>query len=88
LAVREDAWQPPIVKTVATESKGIEELAAAIGQSREFQRSRRKQATAPCDCALAHSGVVAEQLVKRALDDNGADELLDRLAAEVATKRA
>src|SRR5919206_3120226 len=31
LAIREDAWQPPIVKTVATENKGIEELAAAIG---------------------------------------------------------
>ncbi|HYT49345.1 MAG TPA: methylmalonyl Co-A mutase-associated GTPase MeaB, partial [Pyrinomonadaceae bacterium] len=30
LSVRADEWQPPIVKTVAIESKGIEELAAAI----------------------------------------------------------
>ena len=51
LADRDDAWQPSIVKTVATENKGIDELAAAIGQCREFQQSRpqtseRRQAIA------------------------------------------
>src|SRR5947208_5632660 len=30
LAVRTDQWQPPIVKTVAIENRGIEELAEAI----------------------------------------------------------
>ena len=30
LAHRPDMWKPPIVKTVATENKGIEDLAAAI----------------------------------------------------------
>src|SRR6266480_1539364 len=35
---RADQWEPPIVKTVAIESKGIEDLAAAIEASREFQR--------------------------------------------------
>jgi LAO/AO transport system kinase len=30
LAMRTDHWSPPIVKTVASEGKGIEELAAAI----------------------------------------------------------
>src|SRR5882724_10650644 len=38
LAPRRDSWQSPIIKTVAIESKGIAELAAAIDQSREFQR--------------------------------------------------
>src|SRR6266849_5764814 len=38
IATRDDGWQPPIVKTVATESKGIEELAAAIDQCRETQQ--------------------------------------------------
>src|SRR5712692_6845155 len=32
-------WQPPIVKTVAIESKGIEDLAAAIERCREFQKT-------------------------------------------------
>jgi LAO/AO transport system kinase len=30
LAIRNDAWVPPVVKTVASEGKGIDELAAAI----------------------------------------------------------
>src|SRR5438270_13702456 len=38
LAERRDGWSPPIVKTVATESRGIEELSAAIESYREFQR--------------------------------------------------
>jgi len=32
LATRTDNWTPPIVKTVATEGTGIQELAAAIGE--------------------------------------------------------
>ena len=32
LATRSDNWTPPIVKTVATEGTGIQELAAAIGE--------------------------------------------------------
>ena len=36
LATRDDGWQPPIVKTVATENKGIDDLAAAIESYRDF----------------------------------------------------
>jgi LAO/AO transport system kinase len=88
LAVREDAWQPTIVKTVATESKGIEELAAAIDQCREFQRARpetneRKRAIARWRILE----LLREQLVTQALNGNGTVEKLDRLAAEVASKQ-
>src|SRR5919198_398078 len=38
LAMRPDHWSPPIVKTVATENKGITDLIAAIESYREFQR--------------------------------------------------
>src|SRR5436190_8388997 len=37
LAHRPDMWDPPIVKTIATESKGIEDLAAAINAYYAFQ---------------------------------------------------
>src|SRR5256885_8260767 len=37
LAHRPDMWNPPIVKTIATESKGIEGLAASIASYLEFQ---------------------------------------------------
>src|SRR5258707_9493175 len=36
LAERDDAWEPLVVKTVATESRGIQELAAAIEKYRAF----------------------------------------------------
>ena len=36
LAMRSDNWTPPIVKTVASEGKGIAELAAAIAGYEEF----------------------------------------------------
>src|SRR5437868_462963 len=36
LATRPDGWHPPIVKTIATENKGIEDLAAAIARYQEF----------------------------------------------------
>src|SRR4029077_20210333 len=35
LAPERDGWKPAIVRTVATESKGMEELASAIAQYRE-----------------------------------------------------
>jgi LAO/AO transport system kinase len=88
LAVREDAWQPPIVKTVATENKGIEELAAAIDQAQEFQRTRPE--TSERRRAIARWRILEllrERLVKRALDNDGAGERLDRLAEDVATKQ-
>jgi len=80
-------WQPPIIKTVATESKGIEDLAAAIDQCRKFQDSnpesgeRRK--------AIARWRIlelVREQLIRRALNGDSSSNKLDVLAAEVASK--
>src|SRR2546423_6767991 len=88
LAVREDAWQPAIVKTVATESQGIQELAAAIDQCREFQQNQPE--TNERRRAIARWRILEllrEQLVARALHADGAGEKLDRLALEVASKK-
>jgi LAO/AO transport system kinase len=81
-------WQPPIVKTVAIESKGIEELAAAIERSREFQKTapastERRQAIARWRILE----LLRERLVAQALAGNSVSEKLDRLAAEVASKK-
>jgi LAO/AO transport system kinase len=38
LALRSDHWTPPIVKTVASEGTGIEEMAAAISSYEEYLR--------------------------------------------------
>jgi len=88
LAARADEWQAPIVKTVAMENKGIEELAAAIDQSHAFQRSapashdRRK--------AIARWRILEllrERLIAEALAGDSTLARLDQLAAEVAGKQ-
>ena len=88
LAHRPDMWSPPIVKTVATENRGIEELASAVEAYREFQK------TTP-GAGSRHNAVarwrilelLRERLLARALESDGTRERLDALAAEVADKR-
>ena len=88
LTERSDGWQPPIVKTVATENKGLEELAEAIERFHSFQsktaasRERRHQ--------IARWRIIEllrERLLARVLSTDAAIEQLDILAAEVADKR-
>ncbi|HEX7723963.1 MAG TPA: methylmalonyl Co-A mutase-associated GTPase MeaB, partial [Pyrinomonadaceae bacterium] len=88
LSARADEWQPPIVKTVAIENKGIAELAGAIEQTREFQ----KQTPASTDRRKAVARwwileLLREQLVVETLGIDGASNKLERLASEVATKQ-
>lgn len=88
LSTREDGWHPPIIKTIATENKGIEELAVAIESYREFHfkselgTDRRR--------AIARWRILEllrERLVARTLESNSASETLERLADEVATRQ-
>lgn len=86
LAVRDDSWQSPIVKTVASESKGIAELASAIDECRKFQKAQPESSDRRR--AIARWRILEllrEQLVAKAL--NGNTEKLDRLADEVASKQ-
>jgi LAO/AO transport system kinase len=88
LATREDNWQPPIVKTVATENKGTEDLALVIDRYREFQGSAsdasgRRQAIARWRIVE----LLQERLLAKTLSGEFAYEALDRLAIEVAAKR-
>jgi LAO/AO transport system kinase len=87
LAHREDGWQPPIVKTVATENKGVDDLAAAIEKYRDFHFSsdlgnQRRRAIARWRILE----LLRERLVARTLDSESASERLDLLADEVARR--
>lgn len=88
LATREDSWEPPIVKTVATESKGIQELAAAIESYRKFNLEAksglgRRRAIARWRILE----LLRERLVSQTLESDSASEKLDRLAGEVASRQ-
>ncbi len=88
LAMRPDAWQPPIVKTIATEGKGVTDLLEAVERYREFQQKagaslERREAVARWRILE----LLREQLLARTLSGDGASARLDSLAAEVAAKR-
>ncbi len=88
LSDRDDAWQPPIIRTVATENKGIDSLVSAIERYRETHLetnlvSQRRRAIARWRILE----LLRDRLVSQTLASNSASEQLDRLAEEVAGRR-
>jgi LAO/AO transport system kinase len=87
LAHRPDMWNPPIVKTIATESKGIEDLSAAISSYLEFQTSgsnNKQRRTAIARWRLTE--LLQERLLTDLLNKNGTGQKLEDLAAKIADK--
>ena len=88
LATRGDGWEPPIVKTVATEGQGVAELAGAIERFCEIQRS--EQVTSERRRAIARWRIVEllrDQLLATLLESDASQARLEELADEVATRK-
>jgi LAO/AO transport system kinase len=87
LAMRPDHWNPPIVKTIAIENKGIEDLAAAIESYKDFQKetpdSKIRREAIACWRIME---LLRETLLAKVLRENGAKEKIEALAVEVANK--
>jgi LAO/AO transport system kinase len=88
LTSRADGWDPPIVKTIATENRGIEPLAAAIDDFRQTQlgaveSSERRRSIARWRIIE----LLRERLLARVLASESSVAMLERLADEVATRR-
>ena len=87
LSAREDEWSPPIIKTIATEGKGVESLAKAIEDYRKFHFKTdlggvRRHAIARWRILE----LLRERLLSRTLNSDSASETLERLADEVARR--
>jgi LAO/AO transport system kinase len=88
LSTRSDGWEPPIIKTVATESRGIEDLAAAIERFGNVNRS--VEVTTDRRRAIARWRIIEllrERLLASVLESEPSNAALERLADEVATRR-
>jgi LAO/AO transport system kinase len=88
LASRDDGWDPPIVKTVATENHGVAELAHAIESFCQAQLGAR--VSSERRRAIARWRIVEllrENLLARVLASDASVAMLNRLADEVATRR-
>jgi LAO/AO transport system kinase len=88
LAFRKDAWTPTIVKTVATEGKGVSELAAAIAGYEEFLQQKdlllKKKIGNWRERLLE---MLRQSLLERLLAERMPQDSLASLAADVAEHR-
>ena len=88
LAHRKDNWAPPVVRTIATEGKGLIELAAAISRYEEFLKKQNmllKKKISNWRERLVE--MLREALLERLLAERLSPDELSRLAAEVAEHR-
>ena len=87
LATRDDSWEPPIVKTVATEGQGIKDLATAIERYRAFYKQAKSGEGRRRSIARWRIlELLRDRLVMQTLESDSASQLLDRLAGEVASR--
>ena len=88
LAHRADMWDPPIVKTVATQGKGVDELVESIGRCYQFFKNseariqKRKQAEEQRLMKL-----LEERLITTAVQQVFPDGELSKLVTEIAERR-
>ena len=85
LAPRKDRWTPPIVKTVATDGRGISELAAAIANYEKYLQQQDlllKKKISNWRERLVE--MFRDALLDRLLSERLSQEELSRLALEVA----
>lgn len=87
LAHRPDFWNPPIVKTVAPENKGIEDLSKAIESYNEFQRKTENSERRTAIAKWRLYELLREKLLADLLGKNGTAERIEELAKEVAEKK-
>src|SRR6202035_1169384 len=88
LAIRSDKWTPPIVKTVATDGRGIPELATAIVNYEQFLQQKDlllKRKISSWRERLIE--MLRDALLERLLSERLPENEIARLAADVAEHR-
>jgi LAO/AO transport system kinase len=84
LAVRHDGWTPPIVKTVASEGKGVQELAAAIAEYESYlQKGNRALQKSVENWQERLVEMLRDAMLEKARSRFGAGNIA-KLAADVA----
>jgi LAO/AO transport system kinase len=84
LAVRSDGWTPPIVKTVASEGKGTEALAAAVADYEKYLQNENRALQKRAENWQARLiEMLRDAMLEKARAQLG-DASMARLAAEVA----
>ena len=88
LVMPKEGWHPPVLRTVATENKGIDALAKTIEKFRihfESSGERAKKHTVHWRNHLLE--LLESRLIERVLNAAGGEAALNQLANEVAERR-
>jgi LAO/AO transport system kinase len=88
LVPEREGWKPPVVRTTATENKGIGDLAAAIDQFHKHfsgPREARKKAIEHWKQRLLQ--LLEERLLERVAGERLTETVLAEMAAEVADRK-
>ena len=88
LVAPRDGWHPPVVRTIASESKGIDVLADTIGKFRKhFESSGERQRKHVEHWKQRLIELLESRLLQRALGGAGSEARLCDLAAQVAARK-
>ncbi|MBZ5701306.1 MAG: methylmalonyl Co-A mutase-associated GTPase MeaB [Acidobacteriia bacterium] len=88
LVTPRDSWHPPVVRTVATENKGVEELAETIGRFRaHFDSSQERMRKRAEHWKQRLIEMLGSRLLERALRGAGGEARLTELARAVAERK-
>jgi LAO/AO transport system kinase len=88
IAPERDGWKPRVVRTVATEGKGIVQLADAVAQfRRHFEVTGQRLAKQAARWKQRLLEILQSRLMERALGDARGEQALEALAAEVAERK-
>jgi LAO/AO transport system kinase len=88
LVMPRDGWHPPVVRTVATENKGIDILADTIGKFRKhFETSGERQRKHVEHWKRRLVELLESRLLEKALGGAEGQRRLEELALEVAQRK-
>src|SRR3979490_1715363 len=88
LVMPRDGWHPPVVRTVASENKGIEELSETVTKFRKhFESSGERQRKHVAHWKNRLIELLESRLWQRALGGAGGEARLMQLAEEVAERK-
>jgi LAO/AO transport system kinase len=88
IAPERDGWHPPVVRTIATDNKGIAELATEIERFR--QHSQGEQNRRPREIGLWKQRLVElleQRLMERVIDAGVDDAMLASLAERISNRK-
>ncbi len=88
LSHRTDGWEPPIVRTIATDGQGIGELIETIGKCHQFLDNSIVRAQKKREVARQHLiSVLEERLVMKVLNDAFPEGQLEDIVGKIAERR-